>query len=90
MSDAPADDRTRLLDAALAHVPFDGWSDAALSAAIAAAVHLIDDGRVEISGSQKIGVKRMHGPIVDRQRGSAQSLSENLATEHLGTTDVLA
>ena len=35
MSETPNDILDRLLDAALAHVPFDGWSDATLTAAAA-------------------------------------------------------
>ena len=35
MTDAQSDPREKLLDAALNHVPFDGWSDATFRAAIA-------------------------------------------------------
>ena len=56
--------------------------------AIAAAIHLIDDGTIEIAAAQEIGVQRMHVEAIDRVVRRHQCLTEHLSTIDLWTADV--
>ena len=57
---------------------------------VAAAIHLVDDRRLEIPPAQKIGVQGMHHAAGHGARGGVEGLTEHLAAEHLGTADVAA
>ena len=59
--------------------------------AVAAAVHLVDDRRVEVAAPQEIRVQRMHRALgLDRAARGHQRLPEHLPAEHLRTADVAA
>jgi len=53
------------------------------TAAIAAAIHLVDDGCIEIAAPQEICMQRMHAASLYRGVGRAQCLAQHLAAEHL-------
>ena len=56
--------------------------------AVAAAIHLIDDGAIEIAAAQEIGMQRMHLETIDRLVRGHQRLTEHLPTVNLRTADV--
>ena len=60
------------------------------AAAVAAAVHLVDDRRVEVAAAQEIRVQRMHGAALDGAARGHERLPEHLSAEHLRTADVAA
>ena len=67
--------------------------DAAVGEArtVAAAIHLVDDRRVEVATPQEIRVQRMHRAIgLDRAARGHQRLPEHLPAEHLRAADVAA
>jgi hypothetical protein len=57
---------------------------------VAAAIHLVHDGRVEISAPQEVRMQRMHDTPFHRARGGGQGLTQHLAAEHLRAADVAA
>ena len=60
------------------------------AAAVAAAIHLVDDRRVEIAAAQEVRVQRVHEAPLDRAAGRHQRLAEHLSAEHLRAADVAA
>lgn len=61
------------------------------AAAITGAVHVIDDGVVDVAGAQEIGVQRMHvATVVDRGLCRRQRLAQHLAAKHVLGADVAA
>jgi hypothetical protein len=60
------------------------------AAAVAAAIDVIDDGRLGIPGAQEIAVQRVHGTVFDGLDRGDERLSEHLAAEHALAADVAA
>ena len=58
--------------------------------AVAAAVHLVDDRRIEVAAAQEIRVQRVHGAALDGAAGGRERLPEHLAAEDLRAADVAA
>jgi hypothetical protein len=58
--------------------------------AVAAAVDVIDDGRVAVAAPQKVGMQRVHHASVRHSGGRRpQGLAQHLAAKELWATDVL-
>ena len=60
------------------------------AAAVAAALHLVDDRRVEVAAAQEVGVQGMHETALDGARCRHQGMPEHLPAEHLGRAEVAA
>ena len=59
--------------------------------AVAAAIDVVDDGRVEVAAPQKVRVQRMHhAALGDRARCRPQGLAQHLAAEDLRAADIAA
>ena len=58
--------------------------------AVAAAIDLVDDRRVEVAAAQEIGMQRVHRAALDRAAGRHERLAEHLSTEYLRAADVAA
>jgi hypothetical protein len=59
--------------------------------AVAGAVHVEDDRRLDVARAQEIGVQRMHAPaFFDRLLRCRQRLAQDLPAEHVFGADVAA
>ncbi len=59
--------------------------------AVARALDVVDDRRLDIAGAQEVRVQRMHAALgLDRLLRRGQRLAEHLAAEHVARADVAA
>ena len=74
---APSPERDRLLEAVLNHVPFDGWSPAALKAAAGDLGLTLEEAEREFPGGA-LDLIGYHSVRADRQMGEAVAALECL------------
>jgi hypothetical protein len=50
--------------------------------AVAAAIYLVHDGMIGITGAKKIGMQRMHAALINGGTGRGQRLAQHLTAEN--------
>ena len=59
-------------------------------AAVAGAIDVIDDGRLDVPAAQEVGMQGMRPPVFYGVMSGGQRLAQHLPAKYLGTADIAA